>query len=1667
MKKLLTFLVVVLIASGDGLLEATTLVGDAYNVTGSGSGFALGSGVNSGINPPGTRLTGPLAAGLRYLNTGTKATTAYTITANKLQVASAVNPGRCVLSADGANPFDFGAALGIAGAAPGNPVVYDLLISMNNASTGTQRFSFALGTIEGDATTWAFGIQFYRTNSANSFYTVEKRIDTSASGLASDLDKPVYTMAANTFGTEVAVLIRVTDAGSESVTFNSRVQVSLNGGSTWIYDTASDADLTSGWRLNGAGRIIMWDVAPSAGNVTFDNFSLNWNSGPRTWSGAGANGNWSNATNWGGGVAPANGSQLNFAGTTRVTNTNDLTGLVVPSVVFKAGGFNLYGNYFTNSGAITNSSGLNTFKGGFAWSGTNPKNWSVANGTELVLDNTSSIEVNGDHSVYGGGTLRLKGTLNIGQATTANPSFIVNEGNHIIDGGRFVSRGGYRIGSLASASGGVQTILTNAATFSLTGTASNVRVGDSANPASRGLIINNSSLTLAGGILAVPFAGGATGVVTQIGGTVSGCILSFSESGAGSGTYTVSSGGVLQPTQIRENTSTGFSSINFNNAILRTAAGANSAFFTGLNVAQIQSGGLTIDAATADIVIGQVLSGSGVLTKTGAHKVTITGANSYTGNTTVGAGTLALGTGGSIASSPTVTISDGTTLDVSALSSYALGSAQTLARESSTGVGNVSGSATFASGAQISLQLNGSTGSAGTLAFAGNITVNSTPLTINITAAPLGIGTYSLLTYTGTKTGVFNPVPTITGSGMAMGLAAAVVETSGQVSLKVYVPAHRISAGTIQVVQNDLANFTTSVTLTVANSINGMQLRDGSNRGDYTVQVGAESTNDVSTGVLLASIAENGRDNGEDSGINYCTPGISYNRTGSTAGSYFVNVAAAPGGGEYNINVAVAFFPYTNWIGGYARNSAGTANGPNDLFTGSPGLALGTHFIDNGDGTSTVNLTSLGIDSRTDGVLLVSGGNNDDDYALSGANTNGTWTIYSKDNGTNGAVFEQDPVAFVFVPKSNMAVISGRFQGDGTILMYSGTTPRFSVTNTGTGTWQLSIPGYTPKNGVLLVSPDNADSTSQDNIVSSQPGGNNWIIQSRDLPGLGLQTAPGAVCSFVFIPSPTATLVSPANFATGIATSPALTVNVTNNSSGTLSVTFVGHDAGKPFPGPDFLIPVLPDTQNYAKADGAVHAHEMWYSQTDWIIDNHFSQNIPFVIQLGDIVQNGDILSGAPNDAEWEIATNAMYPLESQSRTLLTYGIPYACAVGNHDQEPNGEIDGTTTHFNEYFGVSHCSAKPYYGGHYDTNNDSFFDFFSVGGLDFIAISFEFDRYGSAILGWAASVLATNQNRRVIFFTHYAGSDCGGTSCSLSASGQAFYDMFKSNTNFFLMLGGHVFNGAGDGEGSRSDTFNGHTVHTLVSDYQGRTAGGDGIMRLMYFSPSNNTVSIKTYSSWTDTYETDANSQFSFSYNMQLPAGPGAPATAYTNIAVNAGVTSGAQTSTVWSGLAANQTYEWYVVVTNDVGDYGASPVWQFTTSSSFTPHFAGATIDPGYQTWAAGYGITDPNADADGDGQSNYAEYLAGTNPNDAASVFRIVQGRINNGQFTLTWASSGGKRYRIQYAESPNSGFIDLVRDASEEIDPSAAGVSSRQSFTDSAAATNVMRYYRVKIIQ
>src|SRR5436305_14917827 len=74
---------------------------------------------------------------------------------------------------------------------------------------------------------------------------------------------------------------------------------------------------------------------------------------------------------------------------------------------------------------------------------------------------------------------------------------------------------------------------------------------------------------------------------------------------------------------------------------------------------------------------------------------------------------------------------------------------------------------------------------------------------------------------------------------------------------------HHIAAANIQVVQNDTNNTTWSVTVSTSLSINDFRIRTGSNRADYDVQIGAASTDDVVNGILMGSIDQNGRDNGE------------------------------------------------------------------------------------------------------------------------------------------------------------------------------------------------------------------------------------------------------------------------------------------------------------------------------------------------------------------------------------------------------------------------------------------------------------------------------------------------------------------------------------------------------------------------------------------------------------------------------------------------------------------------------------------------------------------------------------------------------------------------------------------------------------------------------------
>ncbi len=285
----------------------------------------------------------------------------------------------------------------------------------------------------------------------------------------------------------------------------------------------------------------------------------------------------------------------------------------------------------------------------------------------------------------------------------------------------------------------------------------------------------------------------------------------------------------------------------------------------------------------------------------------------------------------------------------------------------------------------------------------------------------------------------------------------------------------------------------------------------------------------------------------------------------------------------------------------------------------------------------------------------------------------------------------------------------------------------------------------------------------------------------------------------------------------------------------------------------DFTIVALPDTQYYVARFELGGNKEMFYSQIDWIKENQEKENIVHVAQLGDISENGDQPIAS---RQWEIASNAMYGLEYPKN------IPYGVAVGNHDQWGGG-----TTNYNQYFGVEHFEGRYYYGGHLQDNNNNHFDSFSAGGLDFIVIYLEYDEdiQNTAAIEWADKLLKEYSTHKAILVSHYIINNNGiagtneGTPGEFSRQGEEIYEQLKDNPNLFMMLCGHV---AGNGEGYREDTYEGNTVRTFLSNYQGRKPErGNGRMRIYKISVKDNVINVRTFAPYANIEETDGDSKF--------------------------------------------------------------------------------------------------------------------------------------------------------------------------------------------------------------
>lgn len=275
-----------------------------------------------------------------------------------------------------------------------------------------------------------------------------------------------------------------------------------------------------------------------------------------------------------------------------------------------------------------------------------------------------------------------------------------------------------------------------------------LRLGSDGN-GSTGILNVQDTAVVSTPLIYIPRQGGNTGIVNQANGTVT---VGSIQGGAGVGgtnwlgVYNLN-GGTLAWGGVFGGAPTAPSMImllNLNGGLLQLTGSASIGGWTAINVF---SNNAVVDTMANAVTFNDAfLAGdafNGSLIKLGSGTLTLGGTNTYSGNTVVSNGVLALslpaGGTSSLSNSPTIRLEPTATLDVSGIANgFQVVNGQTL-----RGNGFVSGPTTVNAGG--TLTIGGATGTPGTLTFNNNLTLTgNTTLRLNKSATSdllTGIGT--------------------------------------------------------------------------------------------------------------------------------------------------------------------------------------------------------------------------------------------------------------------------------------------------------------------------------------------------------------------------------------------------------------------------------------------------------------------------------------------------------------------------------------------------------------------------------------------------------------------------------------------------------------------------------------------------------------------------------------------------------------------------------------------------------------------------------------------------------------------------------------------------------------------------------------------------------------
>ena len=423
------------------------------------------------------------------------------------------------------------------------------------------------------------------------------------------------------------------------------------------------------------GYSLSWDNNTATASFTYTNVT----GSASTWTGSAANNNWSSSGNWN--AAPISPAALTFAGSQRLANNNDLSGFAATSITFDAaaGAFVLNGNAIQLGGNIgfngnpatpvtqtvnlnldwTSSETIDTPANASLILGGNITNANLLTTTDvgtLTLGGTNSIEclsidgLTGSRTIITGNTT-MNGTGD-GFYVGANEAVNGCNATLVIQPGAVLNvQGFYGDTFVIGRDGGSGTVIQNGGTFILNGGRDMLLCASGDTRTRAEYDMKGGLLNLSGNNLLVGWGSTLiTGVVNQVGGVITNANslhLPVTSGANGLGIYTLSGGSLyLKAGGIITDGGNSRYAINLGGGTI----GAETSWSSSLNMNLTNlNGSVTFDTGAGNnITLSGVLSGNGGLNVTDSGTLELQGANTYTGDTIVNAGsTLQLDVTGS------------------------------------------------------------------------------------------------------------------------------------------------------------------------------------------------------------------------------------------------------------------------------------------------------------------------------------------------------------------------------------------------------------------------------------------------------------------------------------------------------------------------------------------------------------------------------------------------------------------------------------------------------------------------------------------------------------------------------------------------------------------------------------------------------------------------------------------------------------------------------------------------------------------------------------------------------------------------------------------------------------------------------------------------------------